>query len=192
MRCFTVHSVCKSLLELNLDIFTITFDDALYSQYFYWEHFKRFKTKKILFIPTGAIRLTDECRPTFSGEYINFPDCYKAMQRWKKNNDRKDYMTLGEIKFLINNSDIRIGGHGHGHYQPDKFGRDLFEISSNIKKDIDLMFGWFDKNLSIRPVDYCYPFNEYNYTLNLLLKDRGIKRFYGPERIETNLCLERK
>ena len=188
MRCFTIHSVRKGLLELNLSDYILTFDDALFSQYFYWSYFKKFKTKKILFIPTGAIRLTDKRRPMFKEEHCDFPDCYHAMDNWKKQNNLKDYMTLGEIMYLIeNDKSIIIGGHSHNHIRPYEYGQGLFEMTSNMKRDADIMIEWFNTYLSIKPMDYCYPFNEEHEMLTLILKDRGIKEFYGSERIDIDL-----
>ena len=189
MRYFTVHSVCKQFFKFNVEDYILTFDDALFSQYYYWSLIDKINTKKIIFVPTGAIRLIDSCRNYFTESYSRFSDCFQSLEQWKKYDNRVDYMTLGELKYIINNYDVTIGGHSHNHLSPNKHGWDLFTRVSSMKEDIKNMFDWFKKYLSIRPVDFCFPFNEEDSFLKMLLEQEGVENFYGKERIEIeSLC----
>lgn len=191
MKYFTVHSVCEDFFKLILKDYTLTFDDALYSQYFYWEEIDKIDCEKILFIPTGAIRLTKDIRERFVGEYVKFDDCFQSLKKWKYFDNRENYMTLGEIKYLIDNYNITIGGHSHNHEHVSSTNSpgDLVDSIKFIMDDIDKMFKWFDLHLSLRPHHFCFPFNERNNYLKILLEKEGITNFYGDEREEViTLC----
>lgn len=190
MKYFTVHSVCEDLFKLNLSDYILTFDDGLFSQYFYWDLiYNNVSSSSVLFIPTRAIILSNFTRPRFSGRFIKFRDCFQAMKRWKQCNMHDDYMTLGEIKFMIENYNVKIGGHGHRHLEPMIYKNSLVDSVKIMKEDIDQMFNWFKAHLSITPVDFCFPFNKEDSFLKMLLKDEGIENFYGEERIEIeSLC----
>jgi hypothetical protein len=190
MKYFTVHSVCEDLFKLELNDYILTFDDGLFSQYFYWEYIHRIAPNSILFIPTRAIMLSNFIRPRYYGEFIKFRDCFQAMRRWKQCNLHDDYMTLGEIKFLIENYNVRIGGHGHRHLEPMLYKDSLVDSIKIMKEDIDQMFNWFKIHLSITPTEFCFPFNKEDSYLKRILEDKGITQFYGKERTEIEtLCL---
>lgn len=189
MKCFTVHSVCEDFFKLDLEGYLLTFDDALYSQYFYWEWINRINVDKILFVPTGAIIISDYVRKRFNSEFVTFKDCFQSLKDWKENGKRDNYMTLGELKYLINFYGVRIGGHSHNHLQLIEYGLPIVDRIRAMKEDVALMFEWFEKHLSYRPVDYCFPFNKDDIYLRQILESEGITKFYGEEReeIET-LC----
>lgn len=184
MKFLCVHDVCEDLFRLNLNEYILTFDDALYSQFYYWECINKLGNDTILFIPTNAIIISDYVRKRFNSEFIKFKDCYEALDEWKCNNKRNHYMTLGEIKFLIKYYNIRIGGHSHNHMHPRMYGNTLYDRIKFIKNDVKTMFEWFKKHLNIRPVDFCFPFNEEDYFLKIILEEEGITNFYGQERTE--------
>ena len=190
MKYFTIHSVCEEIFNLDLKNYVLTFDDALYSQFYYWELINRLENDKILFIPTGAIILSDYVRKRFNSEFINFVDCFEALSQWKMNDNREHYMTLGEVKFLIKRYNIRIGGHGYNHTHPDCYGVSLSERTTKMKQDVDSMFNWFERYLYIKPVDFCFPFNKEDSFLKLILKDKGIENFYGGEREEIEILCQ--
>ena len=65
MKTLTIHSVKEEhFLKLRLDTYKLTFDDGLFSQYFYWPIIRRLETEKIFFISTNLIGIEGERRKT--------------------------------------------------------------------------------------------------------------------------------
>ena len=185
-KCYMFHSITHDIIKYDFNRAILTFDDALFSQYYYWDLIESFDSKKILFIPTNAIRLIDECRPRFKDTPEKFVDCKKAMADWKNYNFKDNYMTLGELKFLKDNYNVTIGCHSHDHFKIKPYKHSIIEHISYIKKDINLMFEWFDLHLNIKPTYFCYPYNKLDIYLYKILKDEGITKFYGEERIDAD------
>jgi len=180
METLMLHEVTEEILQLDLFKYILTFDDGLYSQYFYWNLLKEIPTTKIFFIPTGAIRLEDTCRPQFEGEHGIFPTCYEAMERWFEGGDREAYMTLGEIKKMKSDGAI-IGAHGHAHIE--KYNDCFISRLEEFRNDNLAMVKWFEDNLGEIPKHYCFPFNkEYKTQRAVVHVETGIKEFYGKER----------
>lgn len=175
-----IHEVNKNILQLDLSKYILTFDDGLYSQFFYWNLIKEIDTPKIFFIPTGAILLEDHCRPQFSGEFLEFPTCYTAMQKWFDDNNREDYMTLGELKKMIEQGAV-IGAHGHMHLK--EYDSCFIHRLEQFRKDNQDMSNWFKNVLKYSPKDYCFPFNkEYPVQRAVVNVEMDIFNFYGKER----------
>jgi len=175
-----IHEVTEEITKLDLTKYPLSFDDGLFSQYFYWNLFKDIPTSKVLFIPTGAIRLDDSCRPQFVGKFKTFPTCYKAMERWFSQGDREDYMTLGELKKLREDGAI-IGAHSHAHLS--SYSDRFITRMNQFREDSSQMKEWFVKYLGEVPETYCFPYNkEYPIMRAVIRVETGIQRFYGHER----------
>jgi len=175
-----LHEVTEDILQLDLSKYTLTFDDGLYSQFFYWNLLKDIPTEKIFFIPSGAIRLDDSIRPQFSDTHPTFPTCYEAMDRWFKEGNQEDYMTLGEIKKMRSEGAV-IGAHGHSHIEnySDCFIKRLDEFRVDNKDMVD----WFSTHLGEIPKHYCFPFNKEHKTQRAVIHvETEITEFYGEER----------
>lgn len=94
----------------------------------------------------------------------------------------ENYMTIDEIKELMLDESVSIGGHSHEHIKLDNMS--LLESVKHIEKDTQLMFNWFNKNLGFKPTKFCYPFNnDLNKVYTAMMKRQGITDFYGCERI---------
>lgn len=175
-----IHEVTESILKLDLSKYILTFDDGLFSQYYYWNILKEIPTTKIFFIPTGAIRLDETCRPQFEGVHPDFPCCRRAMAKWFDAGNKEDYMTLGELRKMKSEGAI-IGAHGHAHIREydDCFVTRLEEF----KEDNSAMSAWFKENLGEVPESYCFPYNkEYPIMRAVIKVEAGISNFYGGER----------
>jgi hypothetical protein len=170
-----IHEVNNFLFsQKNLEDFVLTFDDGLYSQFYFYEKIKKIKTKKIFFISTNII-----CQEKQS---LEFPSCQEAHKKSFLGNN-EDYMTLEQIQFLKGEDDVIIGGHSHFHISLNSFNN-LNEKINHIKVDTELMLEWFQKNLKFIPDKFCFPYNDdLNGLYQLVLKKYGFNEFYGKERL---------
>ena len=175
-----IHEIRKEFFNTPLENYILTFDDGLYSQYYYWPLIKKIKTKKTFFIVTNLIGNGPK-REQFSGEHREFPSCYDALQSWKDTGSRSNYMRLSELKEMINDGAV-IGGHSHNHIK--NYEGSLVQQIDDIRNDIETMINWFKIHLNFIPDDYAYPHYEDYIFLKILLKDYGFNKLYGRERIE--------
>ena len=174
-----IHEITEDILQLDLSKYILTFDDGLYSQYFYWNLLKDIPTTKIFFISSGAIRLEETLRPQFAGNHVKFPTHTDALASWFKG-DREPYMTLGELKKMRDEGAI-IGAHGHMHIkQYDE--NCLLNRQEQFRKDNKDMFLWFSVYLRDIPKHYSFPYQEHRMQRAVVNLETGIKEFYGKER----------
>jgi hypothetical protein len=169
-----IHEVKKTFFDNeNLKNYILTFDDGLYSQFYFYDEIKNIETEKIFFISTNII-----CEGKQS---LNFPTCREAHEKSFSGN-KEDYMTLEQILFLRDEKQVTIGGHGHFHKNLNNF-KNLNEKINYIKKDTELMLEWFEKKLKFVPDKFCFPYNEdLNGLYKIVLKKYGFNDFYGKER----------
>jgi hypothetical protein len=169
-----IHEVREWMFDLPLEEYTLTFDDGLYSQYAYFERFKQIPTEKIYFISSNIV-----CTGTQSAD---FPACRDAHQKAFIGN-KEDYMTLDQIKELMEDPLVSIGGHSHDHKRLDNYNK-IIEKLQHIKYDTELMLEWFNTNLKLQPIHFCYPYNDdYSGLYPAVLKQYNFTKFYGSERI---------
>lgn len=174
-----IHEFREPMLQLPLGDYRLTFDDGLYSQYYYYNQISKSNTDMIFFISTDIV-----CTGAQSTE---FPDCVTAHQKAFDGN-REDYMSLEQIKFLHNQPNVRIGGHSHYHENIEHLS--LYEKIQHIEADTEAMLIWFHKHLHYRPTDFCFPYNQDLHGIyKAVLTKHGFTHFYGSERtpIETLL-----
>lgn len=168
-----IHEINENILKLTLDQYILTFDDGLYSQYYYFSHFQKIPTEKVYFISSGIV-----CNILQSS---GFPKCSVAHKKAFSGN-MEDYMTIDQIKTLMEDPLVTIGGHSHSHTRLNKFPR-LVDKIHHIKEDTEKMLEWFHKHLNLRPTSFCFPYNEdLNGMYPALLKQYGFTDFYGRER----------
>ncbi|MDX1701183.1 MAG: hypothetical protein R3250_11225, partial [Melioribacteraceae bacterium] len=178
-----IHEVTKQCFSANInwENYVLTFDDCLFSQYYYWDFFKDFVTTKILFIPCSLIWYGHH-RSRFNGEHIDSPTCEEALE--KRVEDPYNYMTLSEIQEMNKLSpDLILGGHGFMHEPISTL--DPVRRISIFEKDITLMMNWFQANFGSKPMYYCYPFNYDDIPAkNAIFDKHHITRVFGSERID--------
>ncbi len=109
-----IHDFRKDYFELNLAAYTLTFDDGLYSQYYYYPLLDSVDSPKIFFIITSFIK-PGKARERFNGEFIKSVKSRKYMNDAFINNDFSDFMTLEEIQKLATHKGVKIGTHSHFH-----------------------------------------------------------------------------
>jgi len=177
-----IHEMKEEYFSLDLQNYILTFDDGLYSQYYWRNRLQQIPTQKILFIISGRI-LT-------SRQNTLLEDCFKANIRWLNYNDNSNYMILDEVLEMLNLG-FEVGAHSHFH---DKIERNIFKKlgyksslvlkgKSFIDRDTNLMLEWFRDNIGFIPDKYAFPYNQKSDILVEYLKNVGFKYFYGSERI---------
>lgn len=175
-----IHEITEEMTNLQLEDYQFTFDDGLYSQYHYRKFFQQFKTMKTYFISTNII-----CNGEQSN---NFLPCHLAHEQAFRG-DRSQYMTLEQIRDLMNDPYTTIGGHSHFHKNLNLFSS-LKEKVDHIKKDTELMLEWFQSNLNYTPAQFCFPYNDdLGGMYKGILEGYGFLTFHGRERTPIEMLL---
>lgn len=114
MQYLMIHDVRQEYLELSLDRYRLTFDDGLFSQYYYYPLYKNHPEKLTYFIATSFI-CPGKARSQYVGEYIPYLKPKKYMYRSFIQNNFEHFMTTEEIQELSAKSHVQIGVHSHWH-----------------------------------------------------------------------------
>ena len=69
METLMIHDIRQDYFKIELDYYTLTFDDGLFSQYYYFPQFRQYRSEQIYFITTAFIK-TGKIRPVFKGEHL--------------------------------------------------------------------------------------------------------------------------
>lgn len=173
-----IHEVREWMFDLPLNDYILTFDDGLYSQYYYNDCFKKLTTQRIYYISSGIVNT--------GKQNLDFPTCVEAHKK-ARNNNFEDYMAVEQIKELMQDPNVIIGAHSHSHTRLDNF-KSLAEKVDYINQDTEEMIQWFETNLGFRPTHFCFPYNEDPHGLYKgLIKKFGITNCVGSGRtpIET-------
>jgi hypothetical protein len=175
-----IHEVNDNIFKLPLENYILTFDDGLYSQYYHFDKIKNINTEKIFFISSETI-----CHGQQSKQ---FPSCEIAHKKAFDGN-YEDYMSIQQIKELMKDPQVTIGGHSHSHTNLNSI-YDLINKIEYIKEDTKLMIEWFKNHLQFTPTIFCYPYNnDLNQIYKGILKTLGFTKFYGNERIPVESLL---
>lgn len=192
---YCVHRVDKDIVQqlnnLPHDVL-LTFDDCLYSQYYYSEYITN--QNRLYFCCPSLINSTNT--------FICNIECTDAMLN-HYNGNNSAYMTFEQIKEL--SEKYIIGGHSfyHAHTKYSQM-KDIINKkikNDNIKRmfmqsklvigtrefvieDTEKLISWFLNQFGKIPKEYCFPFNASNDRLVEILKQYGFEQFYGKERIE--------
>ncbi len=109
-----IHDIHPDYFQLNLDGYRLTFDDGLFSQYYYFPLLKNHPGQLTYFITTSFIH-PGSARNTFAGGYLAHLKSKKYMYRWFVENRRDHFMTLEELQAISLQPNTRIGVHSHFH-----------------------------------------------------------------------------
>ena len=164
MKILEVHEIKKEFFNLdysNIDI--IVFDDGLYTQYLNLNFFESLNIPLKFAISAGIVA-KDKQNPEFI-------ECYNAHNKAFKGNF-ENYMNWEQIKEISLKHEIL--GHGYSHKR--------FKTFNSAKRDTEKMLESF-KNHKIDIQGFCFPYNDENEMLKLILKSKGIVTFYGNGRI---------
>ena len=201
MKILTIHDVRKEYFNLNLNEYQLTFDDGLYSQFYYFSFFKNHPERLTYFITTSLIK-PGTARSVFNGRYLPYLKSKKYMYRTFADGRFDHFMNLEELQEICGQKNVQIGAHSHFHdviltrthphkrkpLSPWKLERirasKLIPRSETawedyIKYDTELCLKWFEQNLNIQPKIYAFPFNEYSTKFVTILKTFGFKQFFA-------------
>jgi peptidoglycan/xylan/chitin deacetylase (PgdA/CDA1 family) len=94
------------------------------------------------------------------------------------------YLTLDQVKELMSDPLVTIGGHSHNHKRLSEFNT-LAEKIKYIEDDFKQMLLWFKEHLDYVPSAFCYPYNDdCNGIYKALAGKYGFVELYGAERKE--------
>lgn len=115
MENVMVHDIREEYLELDLTGCRLTFDDGLFSQFYYYPLLRRQSAgEMVYFIISSCIR-PGEYRGMFAGEYIPFQKSKKYMYKALLEDDFSAFMRVEELQELAGMKDVRLGVHSHFH-----------------------------------------------------------------------------
>ena len=109
-----IHDIRQEYFDLRLDQYRLTFDDGLFSQYYYYPLYKKHPERLTYFIATSFLR-PGKARRMYAGDYIPFLKSKKYMYRSFIENKFDHFMTIEEIQELSAKSNVQIGVHSHWH-----------------------------------------------------------------------------
>jgi peptidoglycan/xylan/chitin deacetylase (PgdA/CDA1 family) len=110
----TIHSLRREYFDLDLSAYRLTFDDGLYSQYYYRPLLRKANRPMIYFIASAMVR-PGPARKTFEGRHLPFVKSPRYMLAAHGRSDLSDFMTVDEVADLHSREGILIGAHSHFH-----------------------------------------------------------------------------
>lgn len=114
MTLLTIHDIRKEYFDLNLGPYQLTFDDGLYSQYYYFPLFKNHSEKLTYFITTSFIK-PGKIRPMFTGRHLPHIKSKKYMYRTFVEGRFDHFMNIEELQEMCRHQNVHIGAHSHFH-----------------------------------------------------------------------------
>jgi len=114
MKILTIHDIRKEYFDLNLDQYQLTFDDGLYSQFYYFPLFKDHPEKLTYFITTSFIK-PGKIRPMFAGRDLTYIKSKKYMHRTFAEGRFEHFMNVEELQEICKHQNVQIGAHSHFH-----------------------------------------------------------------------------
>jgi hypothetical protein len=114
MQYLMIHDLRREYFDLSLDQYRLTFDDGLFSQYYYFPLLKKHSVELTFFITTSFIQ-PGKARPMFAGEYLPHLKTKKYAYRTFVEGRFDHFMTVEEIQAISARPNVRIGVHSHFH-----------------------------------------------------------------------------
>lgn len=114
MDVLMIHDLRKEYFDLPLERYRLTFDDGLFSQYYYYPLLRGSAAPLTFFIATGLIREAP-ARPQFAGRFLEPMKTGVYSFRAHIQKDLEGFMTLEEARFLAAQPNVRLGAHSHFH-----------------------------------------------------------------------------
>jgi hypothetical protein len=108
------HDLRPAHFELPLERFRLSFDDGLYSHYYYLPRFEDHPHPLMFFITTSFIH-PGAVRPVFTGRPLEYRAAAVYAQRALIERDFRGFMSVEEVQHLAARPNVRIGAHSHFH-----------------------------------------------------------------------------
>ena len=187
METLMIHDIHRKYFELDLNQYRLTFDDGLFSQYYYLPLLKNHPASLTYFITTSFIK-PGKARNMYAGEYLSHLKPKKYMYRSFMEGKFDHFMTIEELQEISGRTNVRIGVHSHFH--------DVI-VSRTHSKKRKALSRWkleqfpnlpdlYRGDLSIRSK---LAFQGFNYR-NGLLRQRSEAEWEDYIKYDTGLCLE--
>ena len=106
MQYLMIHDIRKEYFDLRLDRYRLTFDDGLFSQYYYFPLLKNHPAELTFFITTSFVQ-PGKARTMFDGEYICHLKTKKYAYRTFIEGRYDHFMTVEEIQTLSARPNVR-------------------------------------------------------------------------------------
>ena len=165
-----IHEMREEFLDLPLEDYTLTFDDGLYSQYYFFNRIKKIDTEKVFFISTEIVADED------TQQSMEFPICSEAHDIFFNTGRTEHHMNWSQIEEIYNTPNCTIGGHSHSHQR-------ISNEPKLIMSDTRRMMHTFKDKLKYKPDTFCFPYNIDTGIYRSILTAYNINKFYGNERI---------
>jgi len=114
METLMIHDIHQNYFDLNLNPYRLTFDDGLFSQYYYFPLLKSHPGKLTYFITTSFIK-PGKARSMYAGEYLSHIKPKKYMYRSFIGGKFDHFMTIEELQAISSRTNVQIGVHSHFH-----------------------------------------------------------------------------
>jgi hypothetical protein len=109
-----IHNLRKEYFDLPLENYRLTFDDGLYSQYYYYPLLRNHSATLTFFIASSLIA-EGPARPRYAGRFLEPTETNVHFFGAFIKGDRQGFMTLEEVRFLAQQPRVRLGAHSHFH-----------------------------------------------------------------------------
>ena len=109
-----IHDIHQNYFGLDLESYRLTFDDGLFSQYYYFPLLKSHAGKLTYFITTSFIR-PGAARGMYAGDHLPYIKSKKYMYRTFVEGKFDHFMTLEELQEISSQTNVKIGVHSHFH-----------------------------------------------------------------------------
>ena len=114
MKTLMIHDIRREYFQLPLEQYRLSFDDGLFSHYYYLPLIEKHPAPLFFFIATGFIQ-PGAARSMFSGRYRPYLKSKRYMYQAMIEGKRDFYMTVEEVQELARRPNIVIGAHSHCH-----------------------------------------------------------------------------
>lgn len=114
MHSLVIHDLKPEYFALPLGDYRLTFDDGLFSQYYYHPLLAGMPGGLTFFIATALIR-PGPVRPRFAGRHLEHVPSGVYARRAFIEGRLDDFMTVDEVAYLASQPNVRIGAHSHFH-----------------------------------------------------------------------------
>jgi hypothetical protein len=181
-----IHNIREEFFNLDLSKYQLTFDDGLYSQYYYFSLFKPNQSPRIYFIVTGLIQ-PGRARKTFDGQCIPHLKSQKYMYEAFVKKNFSQFMRLEELEILADHKEVIIGAHSHFH--------DIIFTEHRLKKPLSKWkidrLPCFEQNNNLFPINRRskLAYQGYLYSQKKLIK-RPKTEWLDYIKYDTESCLK--
>ncbi len=114
MQYLMIHDMRPEYFDLDLKKYGLTFDDGLFSQYYYFPLLKSHPGKLIYFITTSFIK-PGKARGMYVGKTLSPLKSKKYMHRTFIEGKFDHFMTTEEVQQLSSQPHVHVGVHSHFH-----------------------------------------------------------------------------